>query len=193
MGAVVSWFLMVLGAITLMAIILAGLAVYGYSRLVITLKSISASPEFKMKPASVVGSLFSVITGNFVAAAGGFINGVRIDGQIACLNHSFVPLYLPHMEHEVSLGGKPCLHPVHTHEIWLKPGSSETMAINMTLGTSDIPQIALAGLTHGGVINIEIQSRVTFGPFSYLKINRIATKIPSYFSKAPRGDKKPPL
>jgi hypothetical protein len=130
MGTIVSWFLMILRAITLLTIILAGLAVYGYSRMIITLKSINASPQFKVKPAAVIGSLLSIVTGNFVSAAAGFINSLRLDGQIACFNHSFVPLYLPEIEHEVSIGGKSCLSPIHTHALWLKPGSSETVPIN---------------------------------------------------------------
>jgi hypothetical protein len=193
METIVSWFLMVLGVITVLAIIMVVLAIYGYSRLVITLKSINASPQFKVKPGAVIGSLFSVITGNFVSAATRFIDSVRLDGQISCLNHSFVPLYLPDIEHEVSIGGKSCLNPIHTRALWLKPGASEAIPINATLSTSDIPQVALAGLTHKGVINIKIQSRVTFGSFSYTKITSISTKIPDYLPKVAKGNKKPPL
>jgi hypothetical protein len=193
MWAVVSWFLMVLGLITLLAIIFIGLAVYSYRRLVITPKSISALPELKLKPASVIGSLFSAITGDFISAAAGFINGVKINSQIACINRSLIPLYIPDIEHEVSIGGKQCLNPIHTHALWLKPGSSETIPITMTLSTNDIPQLTLAGITHKGVINIEIHSRATLGPFSYLKITNITTKIPDYLPKISKGNKKPPL
>jgi hypothetical protein len=196
MWVALSWFLRALGLIVLLAIIFVVLAIYCYGRLAFTLKSVSASPEFKMRPAAVIGSLFSVVTGNFISAAGaagGLVNGVRIDGQIACLNPSFVPLYLPEIEHDVSIGGKLCQHPFHTHALWLKPGASETMPINMTLGTGDIPQVALMGLTHSGVIDIEIQSKVVFGSFSYLKVTRITTKIPDYLPKIAKSNKKPPL
>ena len=142
MWLVVSWFLIALGLITLLTIIVAGLAIYCYSRLVFKLESISASPEFKVKPAAIVGSVLSMATGDFFSAAGaaaGLINGVRIDGQIACLNHGFLPLYLPDIDHDVSIGGKQCLKTVHTSALWLKPGGSEAIPVNMTISTNDIP------------------------------------------------------
>jgi hypothetical protein len=193
MGTIVSSFLVVLGSITLIGIVLVSLAAYSYKRLVITFKSTSASPDFKLKPTSVVGSIFSAITGNLASAAGGFINGVRLDGQITCVNNSFVPLYLPDMDHEVSIGGKSCMKMIHTYACWLKPRGSETIPINMTLSTNDIPHVALAGLTHRGVINVEIRSRAIFGHFSYLKITSTTTKIPDYLPKVTKGKNKPPL
>jgi hypothetical protein len=182
-----SWFLIVLGFIALIAIFILGLAVYSYRRLVITVKSFSSSPDFKLKPTSVIGSLVNVITGNYVAAVAGFVNGVNLHGEIACINHSFVPLYLPGIEHKVSIGGRSCLNAFHTNAKWLWPGASNTIPIDMTISTNDIPQVALAGITHGGVIGIEMQSTVTLGHFSYLKITSITTKITDYFSKAPKG------
>ena len=190
MGSVIGWFMMVLGVITLLAIILAGLSIYGYSKLVITIKSVRVVPEFKIKPSTVIGSLFSIVTRNFVSAAGGLLNGIRLNGQILCLNRSFVPLYFPDIEHYITIGGKRCIDSVHTHALWLWPGSRKIVPVSATLGTNDIPQIALSGLTHKGAIKVEIQSKVSFGPFSYSKITRMITNIPNPFSKAPKDNKK---
>ena len=137
--------------------ILVALTIYSYRKLEITFKYNSVSPDFNFKPTSVIGSIFSAITGTLVSAAGGFVNGVRLDGQVTCLNHSFLPLYLPDIEHEVLIDGKSCMNVVRTYALWLKPRASETIPINMTLTTSDLPQVALAGITHRGVINVEVQ------------------------------------
>jgi hypothetical protein len=188
---VAGWFFIVLGALALLVIILLCLAVYSYRRLEISFKTVSACPDFKFKPASVIGSLFSAFTGNYIAAAGGFINGVRLDGRISVLNHSFVPLYLPAIDHEVFIGGKSCAKMIHTPALWLKPRRGEAIPISITLNTNDIPQVALAGLSKRGVIDVEIQSRVALGGYSLLKTTRTAVNIPDHLPKLSKGDKKP--
>ena len=191
MGALISWFLMVLGLIALLAIVLVALAAFCYSRLTISLKSVRVSPEFQVNPASVIGALFSLVTRSFISAAGGLIKGVRLDGQINCLNHCILPLFIPAIEHEVLIEGRRCLKTIHTGALWLKPGAGKVLPINITLSTGDIPQVALGGLTHGGDIHIEIQSRLTLGPLSYLRITSLTPNIPNTLSQGLR--RKPSL
>lgn len=181
--SVIVWFLAALGAVTLLAVILAVLTVFAYTRLVITFKSVSVSPDFNLKPASVMGSIFNAIMGNLVGAAGGFVNGVKLDGQIICRNRSIIPLYLPDIEHEVTVGGKLCQNVVKTPARWLAPLRDEAIPINFILDKGEIPHVAIAGLTSRGAIDIRIKSRVTVGPFAYVKTTDTKTRIPDYLPK----------
>ena len=191
---VIVWFLAGLGGLTLLAIVICALAVYAYSRLVITFRSVSVAPDFKATPTSILGSIWNAIRGNLVSAAGGFVNGVRLDGEIICRNRSLFPLYLPDIDHEVSIGGKACENIVHTQAAWLKPLTDETIPIHFTLATGEVPHVAISGLTGLGAIDIKITSRLAFGHFSYLKITDTKAKIPDYLpkrAKKPQADKRP--
>ena len=186
---IIVWLLAVLGGVALIAVVLAALSVFSYTRLAITFKSVSASPDFKLKPASVIGSIWNAIRGDLVSAAGGFVNGVRLDGRIICKNRSIMPLYLPDIDHEVTIGGKPCENIVHTKSVWLGPFGMESIPINFTLATGEIPHVAMAGLTSRGAIDIRIKSRVAFGPLSYVKITDTKTRMPDYLPKRKKETK----
>ena len=181
--------MIVLGAITVIALIVVLLVLFSYRRLTFTLKPISAFPEFKFKLASLIGSVVSFIARNFVSAAGGFVSGLKLNGQIIIHNHSFMPLYFPAIEHEVSIGGKSCLNTVCTRALWLRPGASVTLPVTLTVGMGDIPDVAMDGLTHGGAIAVEIKSKVTLGSFSLLKTTRTTTKRPGSLPQ-PAGEPK---
>jgi hypothetical protein len=192
---IVVWFLAVLGALTLVSALLAVLVVLSYTRISVTFESVSASPDFKLNPTSVLGSIWNAIRGNLISAAGGFVNGVRLDGKIICRNRSVIPLYLPDIDHEVTVGGKACENIVHTKALWLMPGKNETIPVNFTLATGEIPYVAMSGLTSRGAIDIRIKSRAAFGPFSYVKITETKTKMPDYLprrKKEAKDKKKPP-
>jgi hypothetical protein len=193
MGTVLSWFLIVLGAATLIALILVIMALISYRGLTVTLKPVSAFPEFKFKLASLVGSAVSFIARNFILAAGGFISGVKLNGRIIIHNHSLMPLYLPAIEHEVSISGKSCLNTLCTRALWLRPGANVTLPVTLTVGTGDIPDVAMAGLTHGGAIAIIIDSKVTLGSFSLLKTTRVTVKSPKALPKPATAPSKPLL
>jgi hypothetical protein len=193
MGSAFSWVLIVLGGVTLFAILLAVLAFLSYRRLSVTIKPISAFPEFKFKLASMIGSVVSFIARNFVSAAGGFVSGVKLNGQVIIQNHSFIPLYFPAIEHQVSIGGKSCLNTVCTRSLWLKPGASVTLPVTLTVGTSDIPDVALDGLTHGGAIAVEVTSRMNLGSISLLKITRVSVNRPRALPKPARAVKTPAI
>ena len=117
----------------------------------------------------------------------------RLDGQIIYRNRSIFPLYLPDIDHEVTICGKVCENVVHTKAAWLKPVSDEIIPIKFTLATGEIPHIAISGLTGLGAIDIKIRSRVTLGAFSYKKITETKTKIPDYFPKKASKEKKKAL
>jgi hypothetical protein len=192
--SVIVWILTILGLLTLLAVAAVAVAVFSYSRIEITFKSVSASPDFNLKPASVMGSIFNAIMGNLVGAAGGFVNGVKLDGQITCRNRSIVPLYLPNIEHEVTVGGKLCQNVVKTPARWLAPLKDEAIPINFILDKGEIPHVAIAGLTSRGAIDIRIKSRVAVGPFAYVKTTDTKTRIPDYLpkrTKDPKGKNKP--
>ena len=188
--AIIIWFLAALGAFTILVVAISALAVYNYARLVITFKSISAVPDFKATRTSILGSIWSVIKGNLASASGGFENGVRMDGEIICRNRSLLPIYLPDIEHEVTISEKVCENMVHTKATWLKPRSDEAIPINFTLAAGEIPHVAISSLTGLGAIDVRIRSRVVFGPFAYIKITETKTEVPDYFPKKASKDKK---
>ncbi len=182
-----SWFLIIPGVVLLLVVMLAALAFYGYRRLAISVRSVRVFPEFQVNPASIVGGLVNLLTRNFVSAAGGFIKGIKVSGQLTCFNRSRLPLYLPATEHEVLIEGTPCPGIIRIGAFWLKAGASRTFPVRIHLGKDSIPQVALVGLTRRGGVNIEICSRAKLGPFSYRRRTRFTQGISRFTAESRRA------
>ena len=77
-------------------------------------------------------------------------------------NNSIVPLYIPALEHNLSLNGKPLCDTVYTDSIWLGPWGNETVPVSTSIPGNELPGIMLQYIQEyiqsGGNVDITVQS-----------------------------------
>ena len=88
---------------------------------------------------------------------------VAIETTVDVHNNTIVPLYIPAMEHNLSLNGKPLCDTVYTDSIWLGPWGNETVPVSTSIPGNELPSIMLQYiqeyLQSGGNVDITVQSK----------------------------------
>ena len=87
---------------------------------------------------------------------------VTVETTVDVHNNSFVPLYIPALEHNLSLNGKPLCDTVYTESIWLGPWGNETVPVQTSIPGNALPLIFLQYIQEyiqsGGNVDITVQS-----------------------------------
>jgi hypothetical protein len=87
---------------------------------------------------------------------------VTVETIVDVHNNSFVPLYIPALEHNLSLNGKPFCDTVYTESIWLGSWGNETVPVQTSIPGNALPLIFLQYIQEyvqsGGSVDITVQS-----------------------------------
>ena len=100
-----------------------GAFAYGYNQLDADFDAQSISPEFDVGLGSVAGALLDLLRADPIGAVLRFVEGVRIEGDLVFINSTFVPLYLPGLEHRLTINGQECERLLRTEATWIAPNS----------------------------------------------------------------------
>jgi len=143
--------------------------VYSYSQLDTDFNAQSSSPEFNINAESVAKAILYTFLGDLSDAAQSIVKGLSIKGEIIFTNNALIPLYLPHLEHEVIIEGKKCPDIIETESMWVGPNNSKSQPFSLLIQAEHLPEIAFSAIAQGGTVNIEIISRISFGAYSITK------------------------
>jgi hypothetical protein len=83
---------------------------------------------------------------------------VDIDTTVHVRNQSFVPLFIPSLEHNLSIGGEPIGDPIHTPSFWLSPGGNTTVSVTSSVPREQLPAVILQYMFSGGNPEITVES-----------------------------------
>jgi hypothetical protein len=169
MRSILKSIFIIVTVLVILIVATVALGAYGYSKLETEFDASNFSPEINTSPENVIYTIVDILSFNYLEAAIDLIDGVRIDGTLRFTNNSFIPLYIPEMEHQVYIEGHQCKEKFNTPSFWLGPSSHQDEAINLLVGLEDVPEILLQVLANGGTSNVKIYSEFTLGTFTIVK------------------------
>jgi hypothetical protein len=141
-----------------------GVATYGYSQLQTTLQIQQCSPEIDVAAKSGVSAVNR-------------ITGLNLEVVQVFTNASFVPLYVPPMNHEVAVEGKRCRSIIQTRAVAIAPSGRVSQSIDLHIGSHELPEVALHPLANGGMIDVTIVSKIPLGDYSLARTTQVETSI----------------
>jgi len=169
MKFIIRFIITAVAVIFLLAVATIALGVYGYNQLETDFDATNFSPEINTSPENIISTIVDILTFNYLEAAIDLIDGVRIDGTLSFSNNSFIPLYIPEMEHQVYIEGQQCQEKFRTPSFWLGPSSYRDQKISLLVDLEDVPEILLQVLVNGGTSNVQIYSEFSLGTFTIVK------------------------
>ncbi len=165
--------------IGILAILLAGfvgLSVYGYGQLQTDFEATNVGVKTNLTASSFFSALLSALTLDYAGAVFSIIEGLEVQGGIVYSNPTFLPLYIPEMEHSISINGVSTASSSTTPAFWLAPKAEVTQPFAVLIYTEDLPEVVLSTIANGGDIAIEVSSEVFLGPFSWTKSSTSSQK-----------------
>lgn len=123
-------FIRVLLILAVIAGIIVGLAYYGYGSIEV---KTSGNRTLLLEYNEDIDSLRDLL----------LPESVTIEMTVDVHNTSFVPLYIPALEHNLSIKGKPLGSTVYTQSIWLGPWGNETIPVSTSIPGDVLPRIFL--------------------------------------------------
>ena len=109
--------------IVIVIVVIAGTG-FGYSQLQVQRSgSLSITPALKAHIGSIGSAMFSVFSGDLGVAAESVIEGVRFKGTVEVANESFVPVFIPKLEHHVFVQRVATSTTFDTPSMFLAPGA----------------------------------------------------------------------
>jgi len=169
MKFIIRFIITAVAVIFLLAVATIALGVYGYNQLETDFDATNFSPEINTSIGNIISTITDILTFNYLEAAIDLIDGVRIDGTLSFSNNSFIPLYIPEMEHQVYIEGQQCQEKFRTPSFWLGPSSHRDQTISLLVDLEDVPDILLQVLVNGGTSNVQIYSEFSLGTFTIVK------------------------
>lgn len=140
------WVLLIVGIVVGIII---SLASYGYASIEV---NSSGNSTMVFEYEGDVDSLLDLLTPE----------SVTVETTVDVHNNSFVPLYIPALEHNLSISGKSLGSPVYTQSIWLGPWGNETVPVSTSIPGNALPRILLQYIKEyiqsGGSLDITVQS-----------------------------------
>jgi len=94
------------------------------------------------------------------------IKSVTVETTVDVHNNSFVPIYIPAMEHNMSINGKPVGSPIHTPSMWIGSWGNESVPVSTSIPREALPGIILGYIISGGNIDITVQSTARIAGFT---------------------------
>jgi len=169
MKSIIRFIITAVVVIILLAVATVALGAYGYNQLETDFDATNFSPEINTSLGNIIDTITDILTFNYLEAAIDLIDGVRIDGTLSFSNNSFIPLYIPEMEHQVYIEGQQCQEKFRTPSFWLGPSSHQNQTISLLVDIEDVPDILLQVLVNGGTSNVKIYSEFSLGTFTIVK------------------------
>lgn len=162
--------------VVFLAIVGVGVTGYGYSRLETSrVGSLSIQPAFRVSVGSITSGVFQAIIGNPLGGAvGAVIEGARFTGSAEFANHSFVPLYVPALEHQILVQGEPAGDPFKTESFVLNPGGTEVVPFSFVVPVEDLGALAIQSIVSGGTLSATLETSVGFGSIAVTKTTELS-------------------
>jgi len=169
MKSIIRFIITAVAVIFFLAVATIALGVYGYNQLETDFDATNFSPEINTSPENIISTITDILSFNYLEAAIDLIDGVRIEGTLSFSNNSFIPLFIPGMEHQVYIEGQQCQEKFRTPSFWLGPSSHRDQTISLLVDLEDVPEILLQVLVNGGTSNVQIYSEFSLGTFTIVK------------------------
>lgn len=170
LAIIVIFVLLLVGAVV-------GAEAYGYSQLQTSFQAQEVSPEIPGSRSSIWNAILNIFSGDLYSAVTSIVTGLNVEGTLTVSNPSFIPLYIPAMNHEVAIEGKKCPRAIRTQAMFIAPSSRESQRINLLISLRDLPEMALRSIANGGAIHISIVSEIGLGEFAITKTTYVQTSI----------------
>jgi hypothetical protein len=165
--------------IVIVIVVIAGTG-FGYSQLQVQRSgSLSITPALKTDIGSIGSAIFSVFSGDLGAAAESVIEGVRFKGTVEVANESFVPVFIPKLEHHVFVQQVATYTTFDTPSRFLAPGASAEFEFDFIVPVDGLAQVALNIILDGGDLRLNIDSALGVGPLSVTNRAEFVESIPS--------------
>ena len=162
--------------------LVAGLGYHGYSRLEVTAtRPTSVVEQFEVEHGSVLDTLKSFTVDDWVKLIALAIEGVKVEATVSMHNRTFVPLYIPAIDHQIYLEGHRFGSPVRTPSIVLHSWEKREIPVSVTLTLADLPPAALALLhseVSGGKVDLTVESTAKVGLLTYKKTTTLTITVP---------------
>jgi hypothetical protein len=137
-------------AVILVAVVVAvvALAFYGYTGLDVepgteSILTVHRNPDWKLGSGEPL------------------IEGVTVDTTADIRNTTFVPLYLPEMEHALYIGDEYIGDAERTPSMWLGPWAKNPMPVSGYVPREALPAVIVALIESGGNIDVTVKSTAT--------------------------------
>jgi hypothetical protein len=88
------------------------------------------------------------------------IESVTVETTVDVHNNSFVPIFIPSMEHNLSVNGETVGGPIHTPSMWIGSWGKESVPVSTSVPREALPGIILGYIVSGGDFDITVQSTV---------------------------------
>ncbi|UCC60780.1 MAG: hypothetical protein JSW38_06015 [Dehalococcoidia bacterium] len=89
-------------------------------------------------------------------------DNVAIETTVDVHNNSIVPVYIPALEHNLSLNDRPLCDTVYTPSIWLGPWGNATVPVSANIPGNALPRVMLQYIQEyvktGGSVDVKVQS-----------------------------------
>jgi len=141
-----------------------GLTAYGYSQLQTDLQIQECSPKIDATAKSGVSAINR-------------ITGLNVEGLVVFKNPSFVPLYIPTINHEIAIEGKKCQSVIQTKTMAVAPNGTVSQPISLQISSHDLPELVLHPLANGGRIHIKIVSKLSLGGYSFTRTTQVQASV----------------
>ncbi|MFH1560638.1 MAG: hypothetical protein ABID84_04435 [Chloroflexota bacterium] len=124
------------------------------------------SPNITNNTIDLVQAGKDLASGNLLGAAGRIVPSIRIEFDIDVVNGGVMPVYLPSSEHIVILNGEPIALPFELGGIWIGAKSTYTVPVVLDIPLARIPGAALLIIVQGGLIDVQVESKINILVFS---------------------------
>lgn len=146
---------------------LLGAVAYSYSTLSVSSPRVEAiSPSITDDIQSLFRAGSDLADGDLLGAAGRIIEGVDFDVEVDISNEGVSPVYLGTSDHTLVLNGVEVTEPIAFRADWVGPNSTSTIPVEVTLLLTELPGAVVLGIVQGGLIDVQLESRVGWGVFS---------------------------
>ncbi len=109
--------------------------------------------------------------------SGRLIAGVEVDTTADIRNTTFLPLYLPEMDHSLYVGDEYIGDAERTPSMWLEPWGKEPMPVSAFVPREALPAVILALISSGGSIDITVKSTVTVAGVTVTQTDTVAFSV----------------
>jgi LEA14-like dessication related protein len=126
------------------------------------------------------GSLFksgNMTLGEWLRERDHILKGIRIEGTVDVHNTTFVPLFVPDLEHNLSIDSELIGSTIHTPSFWMAPWGNETVPVSASVPRDQLPGMILRYIYSGGNIDITVESTTKIAGISINKTQTLPFRV----------------
>jgi len=162
-----------------------GLTYYGYSSVKAEFGGLTQfDPMYKADLGTILTAVSEGMLGNWLGAAGQFVEGVKLRGTLVFKNDSIVPVYIPSMEHKLYLGGELVGTAIKTPPMWIGPRGQKPVEVHTIIPKDELPDILMRYIFTGGNLDITTESTIRVGAITFTKTSASTAEVTNYVASA---------